>query len=212
VSGGSAGSLSDLKTFVLSVHPSPAASLAEFSATPLVGTAPLLVRFSDSSANSPIAWSWLFGDGGTENEQNPSHLYTAPGTYAVSLTAVGAGGFEEVTKPAYITVLACTNPAVRLASSLASFADINTAYAAAMAGDVIQLNAVEKGGDILMDRLRQGEHRVRPYAITTVVQGGILSSPRNPRYPFPAGDMCQCGVRLRAACWIFNGYASICRS
>lgn len=44
-----------------------------------------LLTFSD---NSPAAqaWAWDFGDGNTSPMQNPSHLYDAPGTYAVTLT------------------------------------------------------------------------------------------------------------------------------
>jgi subtilisin family serine protease len=149
--------LSDVRALVLTVHPSQTASPAEFNATPLVGTAPLLVNFSDASGNSPIAWSWLFGDGGEANDRNPSHLYTTPGTYAVSLTAVGATGFESVTKPAYITVVACSNPAVKVAGfgPQVSFADLNTAYSAAYdyySGGFIQLMAVQHSGSLVFDR------------------------------------------------------------
>jgi PKD repeat protein len=33
-------------------------------------------------------YSWTFGDGGTANIEDPTHLYTAPGSYSVSLTVV----------------------------------------------------------------------------------------------------------------------------
>jgi len=42
--------------------------------------------FTDLSSGSPTAWSWDFGDGGTANVQNPSHAYTAAGTYDIELT------------------------------------------------------------------------------------------------------------------------------
>ena len=41
---------------------------------------------------SDRAWSWSFGDGGTSTAQNPSHTYTAAGTYTVTLTASNAYG------------------------------------------------------------------------------------------------------------------------
>jgi gliding motility-associated-like protein len=34
---------------------------------------------------SPTAWTWHFGDGGSSTSQNPSHTYTAAGTYTVTL-------------------------------------------------------------------------------------------------------------------------------
>lgn len=43
------------------------------------------VIFSDSSI-LPQSWLWDFGDGTTSNSQNPVHLYSAFGTYNVSLT------------------------------------------------------------------------------------------------------------------------------
>ena len=46
-----------------------------------------IVRFADSTTfNDPIAvYNWNFGDGGTSSIQNPSHQYTSPGLYNVSL-------------------------------------------------------------------------------------------------------------------------------
>ena len=79
---------------------------ANFSGTPTSGTAPLAVSFTDTSSNSPSAWSWTFGDGGTSTAQNPSHTYTTPGSYAVTLTASNAGGSDPETKTNYISVAA----------------------------------------------------------------------------------------------------------
>lgn len=48
--------------------------------------APALVQFTDLSiADSPIYYSWSFGDGGTSTLENPSHVYTDPGNYSVGL-------------------------------------------------------------------------------------------------------------------------------
>jgi PKD repeat protein len=60
--------------------------VANFTGTPLSGTAPLTVQFTDYSTNGPTSWQWFFGDGGTSTEKNPSHTYTADGVYTVSLT------------------------------------------------------------------------------------------------------------------------------
>jgi PKD repeat protein len=76
---------------------------ASFSGTPLSGTVPLVVQFDDTSVGSPTSWSWSFGDGGTSTLENPSHTYTAAGTYSVSLTAANSHGNDTETKPGYVT-------------------------------------------------------------------------------------------------------------
>ena len=78
--------------------------VANFSGTPTSGTAPLAVAFTDLSTGGPTSWAWTFGDGGTSTAQNPSHTYTAAGTYTVSLTATNANGSDGETKTGYITV------------------------------------------------------------------------------------------------------------
>lgn len=45
------------------------------------------VSFTDASTGNPTFWEWDFGDGGTSDQQNPTHDYTATGTYNVKLTA-----------------------------------------------------------------------------------------------------------------------------
>ena len=80
----------------------------DFSGTPLIGSAPLSVQFSDLTAAgvscSVNSWAWTFGDDATSTDQNPAHEYTEPGAYTVGLTATGPGGTGSVTKQAYITV------------------------------------------------------------------------------------------------------------
>jgi PKD repeat protein len=75
-----------------------------FTATPTSGTAPLAVQFTDTSTGGVTAWSWTFGDGGTSTAQNPSHTYTTPGTYSVSLTVSNSSGTDTATQSNYITV------------------------------------------------------------------------------------------------------------
>jgi len=52
-----------------------------------------------------IAWAWDFGDGGTSNEQNPTHLYAAPGLYTVTLTVTQAQTHLTDTYSAVVEVL-----------------------------------------------------------------------------------------------------------
>lgn len=64
---------------------------ASFTHTPASGTAPLSVAFTNTTAVSGVAvddrWSWLFGDGGTSDLENPTHVYGSPGVYTPTLTA-----------------------------------------------------------------------------------------------------------------------------
>jgi hypothetical protein len=83
-----------------------ATSGAGFSADVTAGPAPLTVRFTDESTGDPKSWSWDFGDGGTSAERNPTHTYTLPGTYTVTLTVSTATDSATLSRPDYITVTA----------------------------------------------------------------------------------------------------------
>jgi alpha-tubulin suppressor-like RCC1 family protein/subtilisin family serine protease len=124
-----------------------------FSGTPLNGQAPLLVSFTDASHKSPTSWSWTFGDGGASTERNPVHVYTAPGSYAVSLRAVGASSSDTTTKTGYITVLACPNSPVRIRGRTGTaFTVPAAAYLDALDNEVLELQALDYSGDLLLDR------------------------------------------------------------
>lgn len=82
----------------------PTAPVADFTATPVTGTPTLSVSFTDTSTNTPTSWSWDFGDTGTSTSQNPSHNYTSPGSYTVTLTAMNAYGSDSEVKTGYVNV------------------------------------------------------------------------------------------------------------
>ncbi|VXC39146.1 conserved hypothetical protein [Flavobacterium sp. 9AF] len=71
------------------------------------------VVFSNTSTSSaPIVnWQWNFGDGSpVSNVQNPTHIYTAPGDYTLSLTATDLDGCSRtLTKTSYIKVVSPEN-------------------------------------------------------------------------------------------------------
>ncbi|MDP3451645.1 MAG: PKD domain-containing protein, partial [Bacteroidales bacterium] len=83
-----------------STTPPIADFIASFNAILPGGT----VQFTDQSLNTPTSWSWEFGDGGTSTLQNPSHKYTTPGNYSVSLTVTNEHGSDSKTKADFITV------------------------------------------------------------------------------------------------------------
>ncbi len=81
---------------------------AAFVASTVRGTAPLEVFFADLSdpGTSTIEdWAWDFGDDATAETQDPSHTYTVPGIYDVSLTIETPDGDDTETRDDYITIL-----------------------------------------------------------------------------------------------------------
>ncbi|MFM1810590.1 MAG: hypothetical protein RLZZ382_1815, partial [Bacteroidota bacterium] len=91
----------------------PVVPIAAFSATSNVICAGQSISFSDGSSNSPSSWNWNFGDGGTATNQNPSHLFSQAGIYAVQLTASNAAG----TSTFIDTIIVNPSPSVILTSS-----------------------------------------------------------------------------------------------
>jgi gliding motility-associated-like protein len=58
---------------------------------------PVLVNFTNTSSNASKV-TWDFGDGSrSENVFNPSHLYTSPGVYKISLTVYSDNGTSYTT-------------------------------------------------------------------------------------------------------------------
>ncbi|MBC7946933.1 MAG: PKD domain-containing protein [Chitinophagaceae bacterium] len=83
-------------------------STPDFSFTPALICDSGFVVFSDSTlASDPIgSYSWDFGDGGTSTSQNPTHFYSTPGTYDVTLTVTTVPGCQNsFTYPDAITVV-----------------------------------------------------------------------------------------------------------
>jgi PKD repeat protein len=79
------------KTLVLGG--APAAIL--HATTPTVGIAPLEVSFDAGESfddGSVVSYAWDFGDGGTGNSATPSHTFTEPGDYVVTLTVTDNEG------------------------------------------------------------------------------------------------------------------------
>jgi len=66
------------------------------------------VFFADGSISSEetelTSWYWVFDDGFTSTEQNPTHIYTEHGNYYVSLEVTDANGCSAIFND-YITVL-----------------------------------------------------------------------------------------------------------
>lgn len=89
----------------------------DFSGSPLIGTVPLTVQFTDLSVsfdNSKYYWGWDFNNDGTWDsvigEQNPTYTYNETGIYSVKLLVYDNSGEAEIVKTNYITVLPVEEP------------------------------------------------------------------------------------------------------
>jgi PKD repeat protein len=122
--------------------------LTDFSGTPLSGSLPLTVRFTELSINNPSSWLWNFGDGEGSSSENPSHTYRTAGAYTVSLTATEAGNPVTMTKSNYIVITDCGNQPVRLNG--AYYATIQNAYSVAADNDRIQIMALEFSANLAL--------------------------------------------------------------
>lgn len=81
--------------------------VATATASPTSGDAPLSVTFGGSATGgtAPYTYAWAFGDGGTSTTQNPTHNYTAAGTYTATLTVTdSASATDADTKAITVTV------------------------------------------------------------------------------------------------------------
>jgi hypothetical protein len=75
------------------------APVAEFSADPTAGPAPLSVSFTNLSTTNTAAWTWYFDEDEVPDsiERNPVHVFDA-GSHTVSLVASNASGTDQETK------------------------------------------------------------------------------------------------------------------
>lgn len=94
---------------------------ADFVASPTTSCSGT-VSFTDMSQNLPDTWNWTFGDGGTSTIQNPTHIYSASGTYNVRLIASNTYGSDTLIKSSYVTVNIGGSPIA------ASCSPVTTAY------------------------------------------------------------------------------------
>lgn len=64
------------------------------------------IQFTNTSTGpGNLSFEWQFGDGGVSAEQNPSHTYTAPGSYTVMLVVISPQGCRDtIRKPNLISV------------------------------------------------------------------------------------------------------------
>ena len=62
------------------------------------------IAFTDNSGASVTSWSWDFGDNSNSNQQSPTHLFSQPGAYNITLTVTDGttGCTNEVVKTGFV--------------------------------------------------------------------------------------------------------------
>ncbi len=106
IATGASGIDTVIKTQLITVFEDPQ---ARFIANRTSGCIPATINFEDRSLPGDAAinyWLWDFGDGTTSTLQNPTHTYTNPGIYSVTLLVRDANGCRnEFTRTSYITIM-----------------------------------------------------------------------------------------------------------
>ena len=84
--------------------------VAGFSASAQQGCAPFSVNFTNTSSGAS-SYQWIFGNGNFSSLTNPQNVFVNPGTYTVSLIAIGSNGQRDtLTLSNYITAAPGPNP------------------------------------------------------------------------------------------------------
>ena len=156
--------------------------IAAATATPSRGTAPLPVRFSSAGSSDPdgdqLTYAWSFGDGATSQAANPSHTYSAGGTYTATLIVRDSNGGAD-TASARITVsdpVGNTAPtASASASPLSGIAPLVVRFSSAGSSD--------PDGDALTYRWNFGD--------------GSISTAANPSHTYNAAGNYVASVTVR---------------
>ena len=104
----------------------------DFVGTPLGGVPGTVVTFTDK-ATGASTWEWRFGDASSGSTlQNPTHQYSAIGTYTVSLSGTTSGFVGVKIRSAYViiastpTAAASANQTSVLTGTTVEFTDTST--------------------------------------------------------------------------------------
>jgi gliding motility-associated-like protein len=91
-------------------------------------TLPTAVQFTNSTTGSgTLNYLWNFGDGGTSTLTNPTHNYTTPGNYSVTLTTTSNEGCTNTITQTNAIVIGTTNASFTSANSICLGAPISFA-------------------------------------------------------------------------------------
>lgn len=141
---------------------------------------PMTANFSNTTANGST-FAWQFGDGGTSTAMNPSHTYTANGTYSVKLVATGCtSGKDSVLKSSYITISAPASPG----TGNINICNSGSGQLNATGGGNIKWYDAASGGN----QVGSGSTYVTPVLNTTTTYYAVNTVTNAPVYGAPASN------------------------
>ncbi|MFT7611351.1 MAG: gliding motility-associated-like protein, partial [Parvicellaceae bacterium] len=192
--------------FVEVVDCSTTPPVADGVADVVSGCGPLTVTYTDASTNTPTSWVWNFGDATFSTAQNPgAHVYTAPGTYFVSLQACNAGGCT--TENFTVTVLGLTEDATYTYSSIAecqSGTDMTATVTGTLGGTFTSIPAVGMSLNAATGLVDVSATTPGSYNITYTTSGGpcaatsmitvTISADQNAAFSYASATYCQGGI------------------
>lgn len=85
-----------------------------------------VISFTDQSQDTPTEWEWDFGDGSGSDNQSPTHAFTSPGIYQVSLRVSNAGGSSTASQQVTVLERSVANFEVDVDGRTVTFSDSST--------------------------------------------------------------------------------------
>ena len=156
-----------------------AVPVAEFTAAPIGGPAPLTVTFANATTGPVDSYSLDYGDGSPPSANpNGTKVYTTAGAYSPALTANNSAGSSTKTKPGYIVVAA--RPSV------------TTTLAAIVSGKPTPGDTANDGPNPKFKWIVNGVQVGEPIEITAVT--GISTQRFTYDYAGPLSDLTSIGV------------------
>lgn len=86
----------------------------------------ITASFTETSPTNVHTWLWDFGDGTTDNTQNPTHTFPGPGTYQVCLTVTSACGSGTFCDSVEVCALPAANFNYTSTGLVATFANFSS--------------------------------------------------------------------------------------
>ena len=121
------GSNSHIRTKYVTVTTVPVAPIANFTANTTTGTAPRVVKFTDTSTGNPTTWNWSFLNvTGNSTQvwfstlQNPTCTFGV-GNYSIVLNASNSEGYNLSTQGTFINVSAASSGVNTRASTIGTY-------------------------------------------------------------------------------------------
>ncbi|MCX7830675.1 MAG: C10 family peptidase [Acidobacteria bacterium] len=136
---------------VKKIMPTETQPLACYSAaSPMGGKAPVTVSFAGQGKRgvAPYTYAWDFGDGTTGTGQFPSHIYSNPGSYTVTLTTTDSLGQTSQDNHLKINVTSSTGlSATAQASTTSGKVPLSVDFTAVAQGGVPSYTYIWNFGD-----------------------------------------------------------------